>query len=280
MINPIYRWPCAKVLPLVYDETLSYYESLCKFAKKLNEVIEQLNTINLDEVYKIVDDKIAKANELLNKKMDNLLNQVNDVMDDVNTALENQDKKTEVILANAINKLQISVNDQLNALKSYVMLADNQLLIKWRLEFEEFKNSLPDLNNVYVISPYTGKTVTIQVAIDEIWQYMKQYSLTAYEYDSQQWTADEYDSFKLTAFNYDYYAKRYFYKNPDLYMYSPFTGEYVPVKSVVEVLAEFHRAKDAIDADNYDALELTATIYDGKLISAYNYDWKAKEYLM
>ena len=32
---------CQKVLPLVYDESLSYYEVLCKVRDKLNELIKQ-----------------------------------------------------------------------------------------------------------------------------------------------------------------------------------------------------------------------------------------------
>lgn len=34
---------CQKVLPLVYDDSLSFYEVLCKLKTKLNEVIENLN---------------------------------------------------------------------------------------------------------------------------------------------------------------------------------------------------------------------------------------------
>lgn len=34
---------CQKVLPLVYDDSLSYYEVLCKVAQKLNETIEFVN---------------------------------------------------------------------------------------------------------------------------------------------------------------------------------------------------------------------------------------------
>lgn len=36
---------CQKVLPLVYDESLSYYEFLCKLMRKLNEVIENVNKL-------------------------------------------------------------------------------------------------------------------------------------------------------------------------------------------------------------------------------------------
>lgn len=42
---------CQKVLPLVYDDSLSYYEVLCKVQNKLNEMIEINNTIR-DEINK------------------------------------------------------------------------------------------------------------------------------------------------------------------------------------------------------------------------------------
>lgn len=34
---------CQKVLPLVYDDSLSYYEVLCKVADKLNQCINNIN---------------------------------------------------------------------------------------------------------------------------------------------------------------------------------------------------------------------------------------------
>lgn len=34
---------CQKVLPLIYDESLSYYEVLCKIKVKLNEIIDSDN---------------------------------------------------------------------------------------------------------------------------------------------------------------------------------------------------------------------------------------------
>lgn len=42
---------CQKVLPLVYDESLSYYEVLCKVVQKLNELIKINNNIR-DEIHK------------------------------------------------------------------------------------------------------------------------------------------------------------------------------------------------------------------------------------
>lgn len=35
-----FRFWCQKILPAVYDDSLSYYELLCKVIQKLNEIIE------------------------------------------------------------------------------------------------------------------------------------------------------------------------------------------------------------------------------------------------
>lgn len=40
-----FRFWCQKVLPLVYDDSLSYYEVLCKLSHKLNELVTFINEI-------------------------------------------------------------------------------------------------------------------------------------------------------------------------------------------------------------------------------------------
>lgn len=40
-----FRFWCQKVLPLVYDDSLSYYEVLCKVIQYLNKIIEDVNSI-------------------------------------------------------------------------------------------------------------------------------------------------------------------------------------------------------------------------------------------
>lgn len=55
-ITPFRFW-CQKVLPAVYDDSLSYYELLCKVLAKLNEVIEVDNTQS---------DAISELQELVN----------------------------------------------------------------------------------------------------------------------------------------------------------------------------------------------------------------------
>ena len=42
-ISPLSGFYCQKVLPLTYDNSLSYYEQLCKTTHKINEVIQVIN---------------------------------------------------------------------------------------------------------------------------------------------------------------------------------------------------------------------------------------------
>jgi hypothetical protein len=49
---PHFKFWCQHVLPLVYDESLSYYETLCKVVKYINEIIKNENEIieNVEEL--------------------------------------------------------------------------------------------------------------------------------------------------------------------------------------------------------------------------------------
>lgn len=57
---------CQKVLPLVYDDSLSYYEVLCKLVKYLNTLIE-----NVDAMHDIID-PYSKEFEALQKDIEDL----------------------------------------------------------------------------------------------------------------------------------------------------------------------------------------------------------------
>ena len=69
------RW-VHKVLPAVYDESLSYYELLCKITAKLNEVIEQGNSTSegLKELQEYVDNYFENLDvqEEINNKLDEM----------------------------------------------------------------------------------------------------------------------------------------------------------------------------------------------------------------
>lgn len=49
-----------KVLPLVYDESLSYYEVLCKLTCKINELIERLEDGEKNAFLEWLDENLEK----------------------------------------------------------------------------------------------------------------------------------------------------------------------------------------------------------------------------
>ena len=67
------RFWCNKILPLVYDDSLSYYETLCKISEKLNEVINDVNELP-QYIADLVSDE--KLKEILSALLNNLQEQI------------------------------------------------------------------------------------------------------------------------------------------------------------------------------------------------------------
>ena len=76
-----FRYWCQKVLPLVYDDSLSYYELLCKVVDYLNKTMEDVETLNKDVnnlhlAYEKLQDYVNEyfdtldVQEEINKKLD------------------------------------------------------------------------------------------------------------------------------------------------------------------------------------------------------------------
>lgn len=72
------RYWCHKILPLVYDDSLSYYEVLCKTSAKLNEVIDSSNRLlNAWDTYKNdIDKAFGDYTAGLDKKFDDLTDKI------------------------------------------------------------------------------------------------------------------------------------------------------------------------------------------------------------
>lgn len=76
-----FRFWCQKVLPLVYDDSLSYYELLCKVVVYLNNTIADVNTLGNDV------DNLNKAFILLQDYVNNYFSTL-DVQEEINNKLD------------------------------------------------------------------------------------------------------------------------------------------------------------------------------------------------
>lgn len=78
-----FRFWCQKVLPLVYDDSISYYELLCKVVHYLNETIENMELAG-DDVQKLYT-AYGELQKWVNEYFDNLdvQNEINGKLDDM-----------------------------------------------------------------------------------------------------------------------------------------------------------------------------------------------------
>lgn len=76
-----FRFWCQKVLPLVYDDSLSYYELLCKTIDYLNKTMEDVDTLEGDVT------NLHKAYEQLQDYVNNYFNTL-DVQEEINNKLD------------------------------------------------------------------------------------------------------------------------------------------------------------------------------------------------
>lgn len=95
-VSPLRFW-CQKVLPLVYDESLSYEELLCKVVAKLNEVIN-----NIDGIPDYIKELLSEENlhDLLSELLDELRLQICPENDGTRTTTSKDRKQGDLVWLN------------------------------------------------------------------------------------------------------------------------------------------------------------------------------------
>ena len=160
--NPL-RIRCMKILPSVYDDSLSYYEYLCKVNQVLNELIEYINQFDyseiqaqLDNFKQYIDSQIA----LEDNKIASLRSDYNQFKQDVNTQV--------IGLATRIDTFEAQLAANAAAARKY---ADEAIAANNDYLFEQIDEQLID---VKVINYFTGAKVSVQ----EMFDYLAQFHLT------------------------------------------------------------------------------------------------------
>lgn len=110
-MNPFRFW-CQKVLPLAYDDALSYYEVLCKLSEYLNEMLSNVEGLK-DDV-----DNLRKAFEALQEWVNNYFENL-DIKGDI--------KETIIEMVNDGTLTEI--------LKPYI---DQEILNRWNAEYKKY----------------------------------------------------------------------------------------------------------------------------------------------
>lgn len=110
-MNPFRFW-CQKVLPLAYDDALSYYEVLCKLSEYLNKMLSNVEGLKGDV------DNLRKAFEALQEWVNNYFENL-DIKGDI--------KETIIEMVNDGTLTEI--------LKPYI---DQEILNQWNAEYKKY----------------------------------------------------------------------------------------------------------------------------------------------
>ena len=141
------------------------------------------------------------------------------------------------------------------------------------LLLEEFKREFPKLYDLYVFSPITGQIVTVQVALNELYEAYRFYAITAKDFDELGWTAEELDRKHLTALELDTNSRSLLqrFEREEYVIRNPWFGDFVDFKDVLYKLVGFHIP--TLNCYQRDLRELTAEELDGREYNAYYLDW-------
>lgn len=145
-----------KVLPLVYDEALSYYEQVCKlydayndFVDKVTEAISNFN----DESKAYTDKKVAEAfadiqaqSDALRRDYEQFVTLVNSNINLFQSQLDTTSAKLEAEIIGVNARTDIAIEQSEERILTYI---GNQAL-----------------NNIKVLDPFSGNYVTIQYMIE------------------------------------------------------------------------------------------------------------------
>ena len=200
MVTKVCNYCPPGIIPLSYDESLSYYEVLCKLREKVNELIGYFNGMDTYATESYVRQTVADAYTMIQEQLLELDHYIN-------AELEKKLDKTE--FTTFVTEVSLSINsmsDQIRELRIDTNANTEAIIYNFNWLKNYIDNQLIDLE---VINPFTGITQPIQDVLNYMSNIMRDNALTASEYDGYELTATAYDALDLTAYQFDNDGKDY-----------------------------------------------------------------------
>lgn len=217
----VIRLQLHKVLPAVYDESLSYLEGLSKLTYKLNETICAVNALNdnvealndtvsnhevritdieneLSNFEREVTDKVNALELELNNKIDTAVADMNAQIDGRLGSIEIRIAEMETYVTETINGLirsfQAIIADEIKRINDMYKSFEEEMRQYVVDKIAELIAQIPDLTNIYVVSPASGKLMKVQNALDEVFAFNLYNALTCDEFNELGFTCNELNS--------------------------------------------------------------------------------------
>ncbi len=175
---------------------------------------------------------------------------------------------------NLLNQMRRDFNTADDALRAdYISRIETlryEMILELALVNDRIDNmqyNLPDIDN-----PVRGFKTSIEQAIEDVYNAVRYFALTALQFQGANLTAQQLDDLELTALEWDLYGYQHLYGENSKQCINPLTGERATICSILADLALFasERTWTALiwdgtwdrDADTIDNLDLTAFAFD------------------
>ena len=308
-LHPLF-FKCHKILPLVYDESLSYYEVLCKCVASLNEVIESTNQLNdnVADINSRENELADKVNEIaeeingfeaeINGKFDELVikieRELGEKFEDYDRQFAELKEETQAELLELQNEMnnfmqftfpqfqaeirQI-IEEELGLIDDKFDSLEDELKAYIYNELQKILEEIPQ--HVWVLDPTTGEYGDIQSVINNFYNVLRYWALTADEFDALGMTVDELEHIVvngvprgLTCLEWDMYAKLFINVDKDKDKVGSYlTGELVELVDNVNINNMLLKESGCYECGEFDEVGSDCDTIDALNISAYRWDW-------
>lgn len=164
-----------------------------------------------------------------------------------------------------IYELEVTVSLLQVSSKQYTDAKFHDVMIEVETYLKKFGDRFPP-----VIDPSDGLTENLQTVLWHMYNKLS-WGIEVVSFDSLEIPVEEFDAMNITAYDFDTYGLVIFRYWKCCYMFSPFTGEYVPISDVVIRLAEFHM--DGVKVEDFDGADIEVNKFDSANIPAEEFDW-------
>lgn len=179
-----------------YHDNLTYVEYLLGVLKKMNEVIEQVNSNT-----SFIENYDGRITELETE-----ITALRKEIEDFETKVETDFAELEAQLINTINTRIVQIRSELIDLLA-VYRAESKAYTDTKIAQVEQEIEQILIGEITLRDPTTGLISPLQTVIDNLYDTTREEALSASEYDALNLSATAYDGYNLSAFDYDYYGK-------------------------------------------------------------------------
>lgn len=203
---PYLRFWCQKVLPAVYDQSLSYYEVLCKLAAFLNKMVEELEKMqdNIDALHKAYKDlqdwvnaEIARFEAHMEQHFDDLTrelwNRFEEYKNNTNTTLQqwfnDYATNTTNTLNRKFNEFVNNANTRIDQMFNTYTSSTNNEFNTWKTDFTNQYNQWKDEVNGQIsninsnISSLTNRVTALENMVKKYPNFnYKSFTMTGTKY--------------------------------------------------------------------------------------------------